>query len=234
MLEEQNVIDLNENHEYVLSKHIQLRVIKNQEKILSRNFSNWYCRVIRFIDIFFSIFLMLAFIIVTPFIWLANKIFSPGPLFYSQDRVGKDGKIFSIYKFRSMNVDAEADGVARFAKEHDDRITRVGSFLRKSRIDELPQVINIFKGEMSLIGPRPERPEFVTEFIRREPRYQYRSLVKPGITGWGQVKYRYTSTLEEGLEKLEYDLYFMKNRNFKMDFQIICRTIYIVCSRAGT
>lgn len=133
-----------------------------------------------------------------------------------------------------MKIDSESDGVARFTSENDERITPVGSFLRKTRIDELPQVINILRGEMSLIGPRPERPEFVEEFIRQEPDYELRSLVKPGITGWGQVKYRYTSTLEDGLKKLEYDLHFIKNRNFSMDFDIICRTIITVISRSGT
>ena len=133
-----------------------------------------------------------------------------------------------------MKVDAESDGLARFSKENDERVTPVGSFLRKTRIDELPQSINILRGEMTLIGPRPERPEFVDLFIGQEPNYELRSLVKPGITGWGQVKYKYTSTIEEGLKKLEYDLYFIRNRNPSMDFEILCRTFITVVSRNGT
>lgn len=133
-----------------------------------------------------------------------------------------------------MKVDAESDGIARFTKENDERATAVGSLLRKTRIDELPQIINILRGEMALIGPRPERPEFVHIFIRQQPNYKLRSIVKPGITGWGQVKYKYTSTIEEGLKKLDYDLYFIKNRNLAMDFEILCRTFITVISRSGT
>ena len=133
-----------------------------------------------------------------------------------------------------MHLDAESDGEARFATENDARITVVGLFLRKSRIDELPQVINILRGDMSLAGPRPERPEFVSEFIRRNPDYALRNLVKPGLTGWGQVKFRYTSTMEDGLKKLEYDLYFIKNRNISMDLEITWRTVLVVLSRSGT
>ena len=155
-------------------------------------------------------------------------------MYYTQTRVEKNGKLFVIYKFRYTKVNAEADVKARFTIENDDRITSAGTFLRKTRIDELPQVINILKGDMTLIGPRPERPEFVKEFIRQEPKYELRSLVKPGITGWGQVKYKYTSTLEGGLKKLEYDLFFMKNRNLRMDAEIILRTVYTVICRTGT
>jgi lipopolysaccharide/colanic/teichoic acid biosynthesis glycosyltransferase len=169
-----------------------------------------------------------------PFVWLSNQLLSPGPLFYKQRRVGKNGKVFTIIKFRSMKVDAESDGIARFTKENDERATVVGSFLRKTRIDELPQIINILRGEMTLIGPRPERPEFVHIFIGQQPHYRLRNLVKPRITGWGQVKYKYTSTIEEGLKKLEYDLYFIKNRNITMDFEILCRTFITVISRTGT
>lgn len=217
-----------------LSHHVNLRVVESEKYLFSSQIAGPYMRFIRCIDLVFSILLLTLFIVSIPFIWLANLAWSRGPLFYTQLRVGKNGRNFTIYKFRSMCVHAEADGKARFTSENDERITPVGGFLRKTRIDELPQVINLIKGEMTLIGPRPERPEFVREFIRQDPRYSLRSLVKPGITGWGQVKYKYTSTLEDGLKKLEYDLHFIRNRNLRMDIEIIIRTIMIVISRAGT
>ena len=132
-----------------------------------------------------------------------------------------------------MRVNAEADGSARFAAKNDERITPIGSVLRKSRIDELPQVINILKGEMTLIGPRPERPEFVNQFIKQDSNYRLRSLVKPGVTGWGQVKYKYTTTLEEGLKKFKYDLHFIKHRDLKMDLEIIGRTLILIVLGKG-
>jgi lipopolysaccharide/colanic/teichoic acid biosynthesis glycosyltransferase len=232
MMHHQNAFEIDQTN-YVIH-HVNLQIIKENEKILSPYFSNWHGKIIRVAEIFFSIILFLVFLLCLPFVWLSNLVFSPGPLFYRQSRVGKKGKVFTIIKFRSMKVDAESDGVARFTKENDERVTPVGSFLRKTRIDELPQIINILRGEMTLIGPRPERPEFVNELIMQEPNYKLRSLVKPGLTGWGQVKYKYTSTLEEGLKKLEYDLHFIKNRNFYMDFEIICRTFVTVISRTGT
>ncbi len=231
MIQHQNAFEIDQKN-YVA--HVNLKVIEEDENVLSPYFSNWYSKVVRVAEIFFSIALFLVFVLCLPFVWLSNLVFSPGPLFYRQSRVGKNGKIFTIIKFRSMKVDAEPDGVARFTIENDERITLMGNFLRKTRVDELPQIINILCGEMTLIGPRPERPEFVKEFIKQEPHYELRSLVKPGITGWGQVKYKYTSTLEEGLKKLEYDLHFIKNRNLSMDFEIICRTFITVASRAGT
>ena len=216
------------------SHHVNLRVVDSEKHILSSHISGTYMRIVRCCDLLFSVVLFTLFIITIPFVWIANLVWSRGPLFYTQTRVGKQGRTFTIYKFRSMCVNAEADGHARFTMENDERITAVGSFLRKTRIDELPQVINLIKGDMTLIGPRPERPEFVQEFIRRDPRYSLRSLVKPGITGWGQVKYKYTSTLEDGLKKLEYDLHFIRNRNLRMDLEIILRTVLIVISRSGT
>ena len=233
MIQHHDLIEAGQQQGYV-THHVNFRVIEKKETILSPNFTNGYSKIIRFIDIFFSVILFFIFILMVPLVFIANAILSTGPLFYRQTRVGKKGRHFTILKFRSMKIDSEPDGVARFTSKNDERITPVGSFLRKTRIDELPQVINILRGEMTLIGPRPERPEFVTEFIRKEPDYELRSLVKPGITGWGQVKYRYTSTLEDGLKKLEYDLHFIKNRNFSMDFDIICRTIVTVISRSGT
>jgi lipopolysaccharide/colanic/teichoic acid biosynthesis glycosyltransferase len=211
-----------------------LRVVGKEEFILSGYFFKTQRMLTGVVDVVFIFFLLITFIISIPFVWILNLLYNPGPLFYKQRRVGKNGEIFYIIKYRSMIVSAEADGIARFAAKDDDRIPAMGSFLRKSRIDELPQVINLLKGEMTLIGPRPERPEFVKELTSRDSNYRLRSLVKPGITGWAQVKYRYTATLEEGIKKLEYDLHFMKNRDFRMDLEIIGRTLVLVVSGKGT
>ena len=232
MIQHQDVIEVEHTQSY-LSRHVSLRTVPRNELVLSSNFSNFYAAIIRGCDVLLSLILFITFISFLPFIWIANLIASPGPLFYRQTRVGKNGKNFTIIKFRSMHIDAEFDGEPRFTEENDERITSVGLFLRKSRIDELPQVINILRGDMALIGPRPERPEFVTQFIRRNPDYALRNLVKPGLTGWGQVKYKYTSNMEDGLKKLEYDLYFLKNRNLSMDFEILWRTIIAISSRSG-
>ena len=232
MIQHQNTLEVTQPGNYI-AHHISIGHINLPDTIMSSSFSNWYSVVSRAGDIIFSIVFFAVFILFIPFVWLANFLFSKGPLFYKQKRVGKSGKIFTIIKFRSMHTDAEPDG-PRFTSENDERITTVGDFLRKSRIDELPQVINILRGDMTLIGPRPERPEFVKEFIRENPDYRLSSLVKPGLTGWGQVKYKYTSNIEEGLKKLEYDLHFIKNRNPSMDFEVLWRTVVIVLSRTGT
>ena len=194
---------------------------------------NSYAFIFRIVDIFLSFFAVSFLLLTIPFLWVANRLFDPGPLFYNQKRVGKNGKGFTMYKFRSMVVNAEKDG-AQFTTQNDDRITRVGIFLRKTRLDELPQAVNVLKGDMSFIGPRPERPEFVKILAQKDDEYTQRLLVKPGLTGWAQVKYKYTDNIEDALVKLRYDLYFLRNRNIKMDFEIIARTIWIVISKQGT
>jgi sugar transferase (PEP-CTERM system associated) len=150
------------------------------------------------------------------------------PVFYRQRRVGKGDKEFQILKFRSMRVDAETGGTAVWASKNDDRITVVGGFLRKARIDELPQVINVFRGQMSLIGPRPERPEFVQNLKKSIPYYHERHAVKPGVTGWAQVRYAYGSSEEDAIEKLQYDLYYIKNQSMMLDIMIILQTVEVV------
>jgi sugar transferase (PEP-CTERM system associated) len=150
------------------------------------------------------------------------------PVFYRQTRVGKGGLPFEVLKFRSMTVDAEADGKAKWAKENDSRITRVGNCLRKTRLDELPQVFNVLRGQMSLVGPRPERPEFVDELQKNIPYYGERHAVKPGITGWAQVRYSYGASEEDALEKLQYDLYYIKNQSLMLDIMIILQTVEVV------
>lgn len=147
------------------------------------------------------------------------------PLIYSQERVGYGGRIFRVHKFRSMRVDAEKDGKARWAQKNDSRITRVGAFIRNTRIDELPQIFNVLKGEMSFVGPRPERPQFVEELAQQIPYFRERHRVKPGITGWAQICYPYGASIEDAEEKLKYDLYYIKNHSLFFDLFILVRTV---------
>ncbi len=156
-----------------------------------------------------------------------------GPVLYSQMRVGKNGRLFQLYKFRSMVVDAEQDGVARWASSGDSRITRVGTFLRQSRLDEMPQLFNILKGDMSFVGPRPERPEFVEKLTEKIPYYNERHRVKPGLSGWAQIRYPYGASVEDGLEKLQYDLYYIKNYNFLLDALVLLQTAEVVLLGRG-
>jgi glycosyltransferase len=148
---------------------------------------------------------------------------------YTQKRVGLNGRVFKIYKLRSMYIDAEKDG-PKWASENDERITKIGRIIRKTRIDELPQLVNILKRDMSFIGPRPERPEFIKEFIKYIPDFNDRLLVKPGITGWAQVNGGYSLTPKE---KLEFDKYYIKNRGFKLDLLILIKTIIVIFTRHG-
>ncbi|MBR5050422.1 MAG: sugar transferase, partial [Desulfovibrio sp.] len=158
---------------------------------------------------------------------------SKGPVIYKQDRVGLFEKEFTVYKFRSMRTDAEKNG-AVWAKEHDDRVTRIGRFIRKVRIDELPQLWNILKGDMSFIGPRPERMAFVTQLKKDIPYYSLRHTVKPGLTGWAQVCYPYGASQEDALHKLEYDLYYIKNMSLLLDIVIILKTVGVVLFPKGS
>ncbi|MSQ68681.1 MAG: TIGR03013 family PEP-CTERM/XrtA system glycosyltransferase [Gammaproteobacteria bacterium] len=158
---------------------------------------------------------------------------SDGPIIYVQERVGLRGKVFRVYKFRSMRQDAEADGQAVWAAEADSRVTRVGNFLRQTRIDELPQLFNVLKGEMSFVGPRPERPGFVEELSRAIAYYELRHHVKPGITGWAQICYPYGSSINDAREKLQYDLYYLKNYSLFLDLTIIFQTIQVIAWGKG-
>jgi exopolysaccharide biosynthesis polyprenyl glycosylphosphotransferase len=177
---------------------------------------------------------MLLLCVVMPVIALFIYIDSPGPIFYSQERVGLRGKPFRIYKFRSMYPDAEAEGRPRWATERDVRVTRIGRFMRSTHFDELPQLFNILRGDMSLIGPRPERAEFVNELEKTIPFYRYRLTAKPGLTGWAQVKYSYARTDNDALIKLQYDLYYVKRQSFMLDMFIILKTVAEVLSLRGS
>jgi len=164
---------------------------------------------------------------------LAIKLDSPGPIFFRQVRVGKGDQPFEIVKFRSMRQDAEKDSGAVWAKENDNRITKLGRFLRKSRIDELPQLVNVLFGSMSLVGPRPERPEFVQELKKIIPYYSERHFVKPGITGWAQVRYPYGASVQDAIEKLRYDLYYIKNYSLSFDLLIMFKTVSVMLKKMG-
>jgi len=181
----------------------------------------------RFLDIVISLTGLLLFLILLPFIFILNVFMNKGPLFYNQTRVGKNGENFTIFKLRSMVVNAESSG-AVYAQKNDTRITKFGKFLRKTRLDEVPQFFNILKGDMSIIGPRPERPKFVKDLEEKVPFYAIRHVVKPGLTGWAQVKFPYAGTLEDQEKKLRYDLFYIKEQCILLDFKIIIRTITTV------
>ncbi len=161
------------------------------------------------------------------------KLDSPGPVFFKQERVGKDGKIFTLIKFRSMRSDAEKDG-AKWAKKDDDRVTRIGRIIRKLRIDEIPQMWNVLKGDMSFVGPRPERPIFVEQLRKQIPYYDQRHTVHPGITGWAQINYPYGASVEDAKEKLKYDLYYIKHMSVVLDLYIILKTVKTILFREGS
>ncbi len=198
------------------------------------NMHRWQWIIKRSIDIIVSLFILIP---VLPFWVLAGiliKVDSPGPVFFIQERVGKKGKMFKLYKFRSMIHDAEKDTGPVWAVQDDVRITRIGKMLRKWRLDEIPQFINVLKGEMSLIGPRPERPFFVEQLKKEVSFYSRRLFVRPGITGWAQVKHRYDTSLEDVKEKIRYDLYYLENMSLTLDFKILLRTVLVALSGKGT
>jgi lipopolysaccharide/colanic/teichoic acid biosynthesis glycosyltransferase len=163
---------------------------------------------------------------------VAIKLDSAGPLFYTQERVGAHGRPFKMLKFRTMRTDAEAAG-AVWAEKDDPRVTRVGRLLRRFRVDELPQLINVLKGEMGVVGPRPERPQFVARLRTQIPYYDLRALVPPGITGWAQIRYPYAASLEEAKEKLKYDLYYVKHLSLFLDLAILFHTAKVVLFGRG-
>ncbi|MBU6440261.1 MAG: TIGR03013 family PEP-CTERM/XrtA system glycosyltransferase, partial [Betaproteobacteria bacterium] len=164
---------------------------------------------------------------------LAIFIEDGAPVLFRQERVGRSGKTFNVLKFRSMRTDAEKDGVARWAQANDSRVTRVGRFVRKTRIDELPQLFNVLRGEMSLVGPRPERPSFVEQLTEQIPFYAIRHSVKPGLTGWAQVRFSYGASLADARRKLQFDLYYVKNHSLVLDAQILLETVRVVVFGEG-
>lgn len=189
-----------------------------------------YVHLKRLVDILFATAGLVLSAPVMLLTMIMIKLDSPGPVLFRQQRVGLDGKVFTILKFRSMKQDSEKKG-AVFAQVNDNRVTRMGAILRKSRMDEIPQLWNILVGDMSFVGPRPERPEFVTDFEKKIPYYALRHIVKPGLTGWAQVRWRYGASEEDALEKLKYDMYYLKNFSFLLDLQIVLKTINVVLFR---
>lgn len=187
-------------------------------------------RTVDFVVSFVFLAAMLPVIVAT---MAAIKLESAGPVFYRQERVGLNGNTFRVWKFRSMRVDAEKDGVPLWAGTHDSRVTRVGRFIRKYRIDEIPQIINVLAGDMSFIGPRPERPFFVEELHKKIPYYHLRHRVKPGITGWAQVNYPYGASIEDAKRKLAYDLYYVKKNEVFLDFTILIQTVRVILFTQG-
>jgi lipopolysaccharide/colanic/teichoic acid biosynthesis glycosyltransferase len=180
-------------------------------------------------------FAFLSLLVLSPFLILLALLIrfsGRGPVIYTQDRVGRNGKPFSIFKFRSMVYDAEA-GVPLLSGNNEERITRIGGFIRKYRIDEIPNLINVLRGEMSVVGPRPERRFFIDQIVKKAPLYAELQNVKPGVTSWGQIKYGYASSVDEMIERLDYDLYYMKHRSLWFDLKIIFYTVGTVLRGKG-
>ncbi len=194
---------------------------------------NPYPLLKRLMDLVISIMLLPVFFLILPLIALIIKLESKGPVFYIQTRVGLNGRPFCIVKFRTMSNDAEEKTGAVFAQKNDPRVTRFGNIMRKTRIDELPQLYNVIKGDMSLVGPRPERPEHVIRLEKKIPFYRTRHIIRPGVTGWAQVRYHYGSTDDDARVKLQYDLYYIRHQSLSLDINIIVRTIGKVLRMAG-
>ena len=247
-----------ENHDFLLdvisqcdSKNVGLKIVPDLYEILSGQaktsqiyglplmdimpqlMPEWEKKLKRIFDVMVS---FLILIITSPVLILtaiAIKIDSSGNVFFRQERCGIDGSLFKMIKFRSMRQDAEKHSGPVWSTKNDERITRVGKFIRKVRIDEIPQMINVLKGEMSLVGPRPERPYFVEKLSQEIPYYKRRLKVRPGITGWAQVKHKYDETIEDVKIKLRYDLFYIENMSLRMDFKILFRTIFVVLFGKG-
>lgn len=194
---------------------------------------NPYPLLKRFMDITISILLLPPFFLIFPLIAIIIKLDSKGAIFYTQTRVGLNGRPFRMVKFRTMTQDAESKTGAVFAQKNDPRVTRFGNIMRKTRIDELPQLYNVIKGDMSLVGPRPERPEHVIRLEKKIPFYRTRHIIRPGVTGWAQVRYHYGSTDEDSMVKLQYDLYYIRHQSLGLDVNIIIRTVGKVLRMAG-
>lgn len=201
--------------------------------ILPQLMPEWEKKLKRIFDIIVSMLILLITSPVLIITAIAIKIDSAGEVFFKQERCGINGKVFNIYKFRSMRKDAEKHTGPIWSQKDDPRITNVGRFIRKVRIDEIPQMINVLKGEMSIIGPRPERPYFVEKLSEEIPYYKRRLKVRPGVTGWAQVKHKYDETVDDVKIKLRYDLFYIENMSLRMDFKILFRTVFVVLLGKG-
>ena len=216
---------------------VRLELVHPSWLFLSDGFriSNTSLALKRGLDILLSLLLLPLFLplmlVVVVAIWLESP--GEGSIIYKQTRVGKGDKEFQIYKFRSMCANAEENGRAQWAKKQDARVTRIGAVIRKIRLDEAPQLFNIIKGDMSFVGPRPERPEFVKQLVEQYPYYRERHRMRPGLTGWAQIRYEYGDTFEDAFEKLQYDLYYVKNFSIFLDLLIIIHTVEVVLLGKG-
>jgi sugar transferase (PEP-CTERM system associated) len=228
------VYDLNSHFEKTLGQ-IRVDYLNASWLIFGDGFNQGAMRtfVKRVFDIVSSSILFIAAAPIMLLTALAIKLESAGPVFYRQERVGLNGRPFQVIKFRSMRTDAEKDGKPRWASANDDRVTRVGHIIRRLRIDELPQVLNVLRGDMSLVGPRPERPFFVEQLTQKIPFYAVRHSVKPGVTGWAQVRYAYGATVEDSQEKLQFDLYYVKNHTLFLDLVVLMETVGVVLTGKG-
>jgi len=223
-----NFIDLAKAYEIIFEK-IPISFI-NQiwflENLRERE-KDFYNKVKRIMDVVLASIILLVSSPLWPFIILAIKLDDRGPIFYSQERIGQERKPFLLVKFRSMKEGAEKETGAVWAEKEDPRVTKVGKILRRLHLDEIPQIINVLKGDISLVGPRPERPEFVVQLGKEIPHYHIRHLIKPGFTGWAQIKFRYGRSVMDSFEKFQYDLYYLKNRSLFLDLRILLKTFQL-------
>ena len=215
-------------------KKIPVDLVKPGDLVFSDGFERpaWLLAGRRMVSLLASLVLFILAAPVLAIVAIIIKLDSKGPVFYTQERVGMGGRSFKMMKFRTMTTDAEAGGV-KWAQKNDPRVTRIGKYLRRFRVDELPQILNVVKGEMGIVGPRPERPEFVAKLRRQIPYYELRTLVPPGITGWAQIRYPYAASLEEAREKLQYDLWYVKHLSVLLDVSILFHTAKVVVFGRG-
>ena len=200
--------------------------------VISDSMPFWQKVLKRIMDLTMSLIAVVMLIPFYLFSAIAVKASSPGPIFFLQDRIGKDGRVFKIIKFRTMFVDSESNG-PQLSSENDPRITKIGSFMRKTRLDEFPQFINVLLGQMSIVGPRPERKFYIDQIAEIEPQYNQLTKVRPGITSWGQVKYGYAENVDQMLQRMKYDLLYLKNRSISLDVKIMLHTLLIVIKAEG-
>ena len=228
------IFDLTSFHERV-RREVRLDSLRTSWLIFGDGFRQSFRRVLvkRLFDLFFGTAILIATLPVTLITAILIFVNDRGPVFYRQQRVGLDGQVFNVIKFRSMRTDAEKDGQPRWAQTNDDRVTRIGRVIRKLRIDELPQLVNVIIGTMSLVGPRPERPYFVDQLSHQVPFYGVRHCVKPGLTGWAQVRYQYGSSGDDAIQKLQYDLYYVKNHTLVLDTLVLLETVRVVLTGEG-
>ncbi|MCX9156915.1 TIGR03013 family PEP-CTERM/XrtA system glycosyltransferase [Niveibacterium sp. 24ML] len=228
------VLDLSSFYERVRGQ-VRIDALKASWLIYGEGFRQGWVRstIKRTFDLVVGTFMLISALPVMLVTAIAIAIESGLPIFYTQERVGRGGRVFRVIKFRSMRTDAEKDGKPRWASAKDDRVTRVGRIIRKTRIDELPQLLNVIRGDMSLVGPRPERPYFVDQLARDIPFFAVRHSVKPGLTGWAQVRYQYGSTVDDAVQKLQYDLYYVKNHSLFLDVLILAETVRVVLTGEG-